>query len=164
MSVKLQVFLRKTKKNIVKKWYQMMTPLARYLYKKYDEREENKTCRITEHEGSKWLAQDMVKYIIKYNSNMYLIIADYIDREDFSGCECLGSYWSISGSMIKRKKTKRVNRKFKMTIEFQSKVLDEIGKIKGVTVEELNEDYGWRVNSIKNYQGTYKISIEGSKE
>ena len=164
MSVKLQVYLRKTKRKMIKKWYKLMKPLAVYLDKLSSKREENKTCRITEREGQKWLAQDMVKYIVKYNSNMYLIIADNIDSEEFSGCECLGLYWSISGSMIKRKKAKRVSNKFKMTIEFQEKVLDEIRKIKGVTVVELDEDYGWRKNSIKNYHGTYKISIEGSKD
>lgn len=149
---------------MVKKWYQIMKPLAIYLDRVSNTREENKTSKITEYEGQKWLAQDIVKYIIKYNSNMHLIIADGMHRDEFSGYKCLGSYLSMNGGVIKRKKTKRASNKFKMTIEFQEKVLDEIRKIKGVAVEELNEDYGWRNNSIQNYHGTYKISIEGSRD
>lgn len=162
MSVKLQVFLRNTKKALVKKWYKMMEPLAEYLTKRDKKINEKKKDKISEYEATKWIAEDMVSYIVKYNSNMHLIVADSIHREDLSGYESIDDMYR--GNIIKRKKAKMAYWKFNKTIEFQENVLDEIRKIRGMKVEELEVDFGWRMNSIKNYQGTYKISIEGSRE
>lgn len=161
MSVKLQVWARKTKKEFSKNLYKMMRPLANYLFKRQDRKYKKATDSITQEQAVKWIAEDLVKYIVKYNRSMYLIIADYIDDEDLSGYTCLNF---LRGSEISRGKTKRAYYKFDRDIDYQIKVLTEIKVISGVMVESVEEDFGWREQSIRNLHGLYKISIEGSRD
>lgn len=160
MNIKLQVFLRNIKREFRVKWHQILEPLNSYLSKIISNIYERQKDSITEPQAIKWIAEDTVKYIVKYNRSIHLIVADYIDRDDLPGYECLNRR---NWSMIRRKKTIRAYYKFKMTVELQERVLNKLRTTKGVKVERLDVYYkDWQ--RIDNYQGTYKISIEGSKE
>lgn len=142
-------------KKFSKKWYRMMKPLATYLSKREERKYQEFKDSITEDKAIKWIAKDIVKYLIRYNGQkVRLIVADYINDDDFSGTHCLvfDRY-----SLIRSKKARRAYFKFNRNTEFQMKVVQQLKKTKGVTVEEVKEEFKPYMH-IKGYVMTYKIS------
>ena len=156
MSIKVKLFLKDLSRKFSKKWYKTMKPLATYLSKREDRRYQEFKDRLTEDRVVKLFAKDIVKYLVRYNGQkIRLIVAEYISREDFSGSRCL-AYDNYS--LIRSKKAKRAYYATKRTVEFQMKVIEQLKNTKGVTVEEIKEEFEpWY--HIKGYVMTYKISV-----
>lgn len=143
----------KLKKNIVKFWYWLMKPIAYFFTtEKIDKRYEKKKAKITEEQAIKWMAEDIARYVIKYNRKQEILICDYANEEYFwRGCNL-----RYNSPYFKRDKTRMAYHKFKMTIELQEKIIDEVKKMKELKVEERVDTYTWQ--RIENYKKTYIIS------
>lgn len=156
MSLKLRLFIANFKKNMSKKWYELMKPFANYL----DKRDKKKYIKlkesVTEEQAIKWIAKSIIKDVVKYNkSKKYLLIADEVYDDDRS-YDCIGSFFF--SSKPNKGKHKIAFHKFNRNVEFQEKVVDILKQTKGIKVEEEIEEFKW--NEPENYKKTYIISID----
>ena len=136
-------------------WYWLMKPIA-YFFTSEKERKryEKKQSKITEEQATKWIAEDIVRYLIKHKrSSIDILICDYANDDHFwDDCDLNG----VAPYYLKRDKTKMAFYKFKKTIEFQEKVVNELKSFKGVKVIEKVENISsWK--QIENYKKTVII-------
>lgn len=132
-----------------------MKPIA-YFFTSEKERKryEKKQSKITEEQATKWIAEDIVRYLIKHKrSSIDILICDYANEDHFwNDCDLTGA----APYYLKRAKTKMAFYKFKRTIEFQEKIIEKLKVDKNVIVEEVFEDYSsWK--RIDNYNKTVYV-------
>lgn len=140
------------KRKFLRKWYKLMKPLADFIDKRQSISYKKRFNKITYDQAVKWLAEDIVKYIIKSRSDIGILICDFASDEDFwNGCT-LHDY----SYHARRDKTRAAIRKFAMTIKMQEDIIDYIKKLNVVSVKEKVKDYGWK--RVDNYKKTVWIA------
>jgi hypothetical protein len=137
-----------------------MTPIAYFFTsEKEKKRYEKKESKITEEQAIKWIAEDIVRYLIKYkNSSIDILICDYASDDHFWEDCCLNSF--SAPYYLKRDKTKMAFYKFKKTIEFQEKIVSKLKSFKNIRViEKVEEDIpSWK--RINNYKKTIIVNYQ----
>lgn len=104
---------------------------------------------------SKAIVNEAITHPLSFNG---IIVADSIDKEDFSGFWCIGDY--TFDCLLTKKKHKRAHSYFyrNRSLQFQEKVIDAVKKYKGIAVrEEIEEFRSWY--EPKNYKKTYYITV-----
>lgn len=116
---------------------------------KINRRYEKKKNKISEDTAIKWIAEDIVMYLIKNRkSRIDILICTYASEDDFWRDCTLNSTVPY---FLKRKKTRMAFYKFTKTIEFQEKVIDKLKMNRMVDVVEEDEEISsWQ--KINNYK------------
>jgi hypothetical protein len=134
-----------------------MKPIAYFFTnEKMDKRYNKKLNKITEQQAVKWIAEDIVRYIIKHNkSTIDILICDYASEDDFwNDCTLKQRPY-----YIKRDKTRMAYYKFKMDIAFQERIIEYIKSCKDIDVKEETQHFSsWK--RIDNYKKTVVISAK----
>lgn len=153
MNVKYRRKLNKFRKKLSNAWYKLMSPLAKFLFKREDANYIKTRDSITEEQAAKLVAKDLSKYIAKRTRPLELIVAEYVSRDDTGACN-LSDY-----SSDVRSKSKIGIHKFGRDVDFQIRVLYELRKIKGIQVHKTD----WQPDQwmyVKGFEGLYEIKVE----
>lgn len=140
-------------------WYWLMKPVA-YFYttEKINARYEKRKSKITEDKMVKWIAEDIIRYLIKNKKSEIEFLVCTFAREDDFWVDCY-----LTGTApyyLKRSKTKTAFYKFKKTLEIQEKIIDELKRSKYLNVTEFVKDYSWR--RVDNYRKTVEITYKSN--
>lgn len=153
----------KAKRALVDFWYWLMKPIAYFFTREKEKaRYAKKEAKITKDQAITWIAEDLARYLVrqkakyKHGGTMHLVVADFMSREDVSGCEHIGGF---DFRILKRKKTSMAYYKFKKDVAFQEAVVNTIRSYKGFSVHEEPHVFTWEF--VENYQTTYVIRYEG---
>jgi hypothetical protein len=156
----MKLYIYKIKEELKRKsadvWYFLMKPIAYFFTtEKINARYNKKREKITEDQAIRWIAEDIVRYLIKYKFNIDILICDYASQDDFwTDCTLRYGY----PYYIKRKKTQMAFHKFKMDIEFQEKIIEQVKTFTMIEVIEKIENYTWQ--RINNYKKTVIIKLK----
>jgi len=138
------------RQQLINFWYWLMKPIAYFFTsEKEKKRYKKKEDKITEAQAVKWIAEDIVRYLIRNKEyDVAILICDWANENDFWEDCCL------TGTVpyyLRRKKTIMAFYKFKKTIKLQEKIVDKLKEYKSVAVTEKIEDLpSWkRINSYK---------------
>lgn len=156
MNLKLYKLTNNVKKKLINSWYWTMKPIAYFFTTdKMDKRYHKKCSKITEQQAIKWIAEDIVRYIIKHNkSTIDILICDYAN-DGYFWSDCTLKYRPY---YIKRSKTRMAYYKFNMDIPFQEKIIDYVKTFNVVEVKEDVQKFTWE--RIDNYKKTVVIKAK----
>jgi hypothetical protein len=144
----------KMSKALVNLWYWLMKPLAYFFSSdKVNKRYEKKKEKITEQQAIKWIAEDIMRYVIKYKTEIEILICDFASSYDFDS-DCT---FYTRPYYIKRSKTRMAFYKFERDVEFQEKIISYIKELYVAQVIEKVEKFTWQ--RINNYQKTVVIKL-----
>lgn len=133
----------------------MMKPLASLLLKRENEKYQKLKDSMTMEQTAKLIAKDIVKYLVKYDREVFFLVASYFDEEDFSGYKGIG----YNSSLIKNRKASIGRYKFNKSVELQLMIIDELRKNKNISIERKIEQFPpYRI--VRDYEATYIISIK----
>jgi len=136
-------------------WYWLMTPLAWYYSSEKEKiRYKKKNEKITEEQAVKWIAEDIIRYLVRNKKSTIDILICTYANDDYFWDEC--DLNGVAPYYIKRDNTKMAYYKFVKTLEFQEKIIDALKKNKLVEVVETVEVFSpWK--RIENYVKTIEV-------
>ena len=146
MNIYLKIKMKKAKKTLINGWYNTMSPLANYLNERDKRKYKEDVEKMTLELAVKYMKKDIIDHMIRRNTTMYLVVADWMSTEDLPYNTCLGSYNRI----FKNDKARMGYSKYKWTIENQLLIVEALRETKGVTVEEEIEKFTWQ--KVDNYR------------
>lgn len=157
MNIRAKLYIQEKKKELIRKWYKAMKPLANYLSKRDDEKYLKMKQRITKDQAIKWTGNAIINDVIHYPKEPFrLMIAERKDDEYHSDSYCMGTYQFRH--LLKKDKHRTAFNKFYNGIEFQEEVVRYIKSKSGITVTEIAEEF--LHTKPEDYKKTYIIKVE----
>lgn len=144
--------MQKAKKVLISKWYKTVKPVGKYIDQVGDNYYRKKVDAITQDKAIEWLVGDILRYMVRYNKGMRIIVADYIDTE-----EVYGFNLRYRPGFVKREKTRLIYHKMVVDINIQNRVIEKLRGTANIVVIESSEMFGGQ--RVDNYQATYDIKI-----
>jgi len=144
-------------------YYKIMYPLA-WIIDKFEKYEYKRIKRkATPEYVAKLLSKDIYKYQCKssYDNDSYVIIADYVDTEEY-----IDPYHAIEYFTNYKSKARKLGKSLNhmdVNESFFNKVMDEFNKINEYTFVKVIDKHAQDKWGIRGYKYTYHFGVKENK-